>query len=121
MRSLAFWMATAVFRKRQADADVVHGQVKAQDVLDGHRVHGRIILLAEQLHRILFLILLLDELLADNIGQVLFAIVGVNVLELFIIAEEEVTNDDINDLGTNEELVHVLVQIKVGDAAYWSP
>jgi len=43
----------------------------------------------------------------------LFAIVGVDVFEMFVIAEEEVTNDDIDDLGTNEELVRVLVQIKV--------
>jgi len=86
---------------RQADADVVHGQVEVQDVLDGHRVDGRIVLLAEQLHRILFLILLLDEFLANR--------VGVNVFELFIIAKEKVANDDIDNLGTNEELVRVLV------------
>ncbi len=83
------------------------------DFLDGHRVDGRIVLLAEQLHHILFLVLLLDELLADRVGRVLFAIVSINVLELFIIAKEEVTNDDIDDLGTNEELIRVLVQIKV--------
>ncbi len=70
-------------------------------------------LLAEQLHRILFLVLLLDELLADHVSRVLFAIVGVNVLELFVIAEKEVANDDIDDLGTDEELVRVLVQIKM--------
>jgi len=86
---------------RQADADVVHGQVEVQDVLDGHRVDGRIVLLVEQLHRILFLILLLDEFLANR--------VGVNVFELFIIAKEKVANDDIDNLGTNEELVRVLV------------
>jgi hypothetical protein len=39
--------------------------------------------------------------------------VGVNVLELFIIMEEEVANDDIDDFGTDEKLVCVLVQIKV--------
>jgi hypothetical protein len=32
---------------------------------------------------------------------------------MFFIAEEEVANDDIDDLGTDEELVSVLVQIKV--------
>ncbi len=80
-----------------------------QDVLDGHRVDGRIVLLAEQLHRILFLILLLDEFLANRVGWVLFAIVGVNVFELFIIAKEKVANDDIDNLDTNEELVRVLV------------
>jgi len=57
--------------------------------------------------------LLLDELFADYIGWVLFVIVGVNVLELFVIAEEEVANDDIDDFGTDEKLVCVLVQIKV--------
>jgi hypothetical protein len=84
-----------------------------QDVLDGHRVDGRIVLLAEQFHRILFLILLFDELLADSVSRVLFAIIGVNVLELFVLAEEEVANDDIDDFSIDEELVHVLVQIKV--------
>jgi hypothetical protein len=91
--------------ERQADAYVIHGQVEAHDVLDGHRV--------EQLHRILFLVLLLNELLADHVGWILFAIVGVNVLKLFIIAEEEVANDDIDNFDTDEELVRVLVQIKV--------
>jgi hypothetical protein len=43
--------------------------------------------------------LLLDELFADCVSRVLFTIVGVNVLELFSIAEEEVTNADIDDLG----------------------
>ncbi|CAK9197500.1 unnamed protein product [Sphagnum troendelagicum] len=33
--------------ERQADADVVHGQVKVQDVHDGHRVDRRIVLLPE--------------------------------------------------------------------------
>jgi len=39
--------------------------------------------------------------------------VCINVLELFIIMKEEVANDDIDDLGTDEELVRVLIQIKV--------
>jgi hypothetical protein len=99
--------------KQQVNADVVHGQVEAQDILDVHHVDGRIVLLAEQLHRILFLILLLDELLADRIGRVLFTIIGVNGLELFVIMEEEVANDDIDNLDTDEELVRVLVLIKM--------
>jgi hypothetical protein len=33
--------------------------------------------------------------------------------QLFVITEEEVANDDIDDLETNKELVGVLVQIKV--------
>jgi hypothetical protein len=99
--------------KRQADADVVHGHVKAQDVLDGHRGDGHIVLLVEQLHRILFLVLFLDELLANRVGRILFAIVSVNVLELLVIVEEEFANDDIDDLSTYEELVRVLVQIKM--------
>ncbi len=99
--------------ERQADAYVIHGQVEAHDVLDGHRVDGHIVLLAEQLHHILFLVLLLNELLADHVGWILFAIVGVNVLKLFIIAEEEVANDDIDNFDTDEEFVRVLVQIKV--------
>jgi len=82
--------------------------VEAQDVLDDHRVDGRIVLLAEHFHRILFLILLLDELLTDHVGRVLFAIVNVNVFELFIIAEEKVANDDINDFSTDEKLEGVL-------------
>ncbi len=49
----------------------------------------------------------------DCVGRVLFTIVDVNVLELFVIAKEKVANDDIDNLGTDEELVHVLVQIKV--------
>jgi hypothetical protein len=49
----------------------------------------------------------------NRVGRVLFAIVNVNVLELFVIAEEEVANDDIDDLDTYEEFVRVLVQIKV--------
>jgi hypothetical protein len=57
--------------------------------------------------------LLLDELLANHIDEVLFTIVDINVLELFVIAEGEVANDDIDDLGTYEELIRVLVQIKV--------
>jgi len=32
---------------------------------------------------------------------------------LLIIAEEEVANDDIDDLGTDEKLVRVLAQIKM--------
>jgi len=88
--------------ERQADANVVHGQVEAQDVFDGHYVDRRIVLLTKQFHRILFLVLLLDELLVDCVGRVLFAIIGVNVLELFIIAKEEVANDDIDDLDTYE-------------------
>jgi hypothetical protein len=99
--------------ERQANVDIVHGQVEAQDVLDGHCVDGRIVLLVEQLHRILFLVLLLDELLADCVGEVLFAIVGINVLELFVITKEEVANDDIDDLGIDEEFVHVFIHIKV--------
>jgi hypothetical protein len=99
--------------EQQADADVVHGQVEAQDVLDCHRVDKRIVLLAEQLHHIIFLVLLLDEFLADRVGRVLFAIIGVNVLKLFIIAEEEVANDDIDNLSTDEEFIRVLVHIKV--------
>jgi len=88
--------------ERQANANVVHGQVEAQNVFDGHLVDGRIVLLTEQFHCILFLVLLLDELLVDCVGQVLFAIIGVNVLELFVIAKEEVANDDIDNLDTNE-------------------
>jgi len=99
--------------ERQVNANIVHGQVEAQDVLDGHRVDRRIVLLTEQLHHILFLVLLLDELLTDRVGRILFAIIGVNVLELFVIVDEEVANDDIDNLGTYEELVRVLVQIKV--------
>ncbi len=48
----------------------------------------------------------------DRIGQVLFAIVD-QTFELFVIAKEKVTNDDSHNLNTNEELVCVLVQIKV--------
>jgi len=110
---LGFLNGCRLLSQRQANANIIHEQVKAQDVLDGHRVDGRIVLLAKQLHRILFLVVLLDELLVDCIGQVLFAIVNVNVLEMFVIAEEEVANDDIDDLDTDEELVRVLVQIKV--------
>ncbi len=110
---LSFLDGCRCLSEQHADANIVHGQVEAQDVLDGHCVDGRIVLLAEQLHCIFFLVLLLDELLADRISQVLFAIVGVNVFELFVIVEEEVVNDDIDDLGTDEKLVRVLVQIKV--------
>jgi uncharacterized membrane protein (Fun14 family) len=53
--------------------------------------------------------MLLAEFLADSVGRVLFTIVGVNVLELFVITEEGVANDDIDDLDTDEELVHVLI------------
>ncbi len=84
--------------ERQANADVVHGQVETKAVLDGHSVKERIVLLIEQLHCILLLVLLLDELLAGCIRQVLLVIV-VNVLELLIVAEEEIANNDLHDLS----------------------
>ncbi len=84
--------------ERQANADVVHGQVETKAVLDGHSVDERIGLLIEQLHYILLLILFLDELLAGHVRWVLFVVV-VNVLELLIVAEEEIANNDLHDLG----------------------
>jgi hypothetical protein len=56
---------------------------------------------------------LLDEFLASRVGQVLFVVVVGNVFELLIVAEEEFTNDDLDNIGTDGELVCVLVKIKV--------
>jgi len=84
--------------KRQANVDVVHGQVETKAVLDGHSVDERIVLLAKQLHCILLFIMFLDELLASRVRRVLLVIV-VNVLELLIVAEEEIANNDLHDLG----------------------
>jgi hypothetical protein len=84
--------------ERQANAYVVHGQVETKVVLDGHGVDGRIVLLAEQLHYILLLILFLDELLAGCVHRVLLVVV-VNVFELLIVAEEEIVNNDLHNLG----------------------
>jgi hypothetical protein len=50
---------------------------------------------------------LLNELLTNHVDRVLFTIININVLELFVIAEEEVANDDIDDLSTDEEFVRV--------------
>ncbi len=84
--------------ERQANVDVVHGQVEMKAILDGHDVDERIVLLAEQLHCILLLILFLDELLASRVRRVLLVVI-VNVLEVLIVAEEEITNNDLHDLG----------------------
>ncbi len=55
--------------------------------------------LTKQLHYILFLIMFLDELLASLIRWVLLVVVVDNVLELLIVAEEEIANNDLHDLG----------------------
>jgi hypothetical protein len=41
----------------------------------------------------------LDELLASLIRWVLLVVVVDNVLELLIVAEEEIANNDLHDLG----------------------
>ena len=99
--------------ERHADADVVHRQGELQDVVYGHRVDRRVVLLAKQLHRIFLLVLLLNELLAGCVSRILLAVIVINVFELLVIAKEEVANDALDDLGTDEELVCILVHIKM--------
>jgi hypothetical protein len=83
--------------ERQVNADIVHGQVETKAVLDGHGVNERIVLLTKQLHCILLLILFLDELLAGRVRRVLLVVI--NVLKLFIVAKEEIANNDLHDLS----------------------
>jgi hypothetical protein len=68
------------------------------------------------LHGVLLLLLLLDELLANPICDVLLVLIVlaiVNVVELLIIAKEQVANNRFDDIGTNGELKRVNIQVEV--------
>ncbi len=87
--------------KRHADADKVHSELELQDVLDRHRVDDLATRLREQLHHILLLVLLIDELLADPVSHVLLVLIilaVVNVIKLLIIAKEQVVDNHFDNI-----------------------
>ncbi len=90
--------------KRHADADVVDCELEPQDVFDHHSVDDFIFLLREQLHRVLLLVLLFDELIANRVNHILLALIVINVVGLVVIAKEKVVNNSFDNFETDDEL-----------------